>query len=204
VNLTIRNETQPGIHDKLDYRLDRRHFPSAVHFCFLTDGYDAHQDTVHSTVALRKQGTRPYGKRSTLRAPGGFSLIELLVAIVLIAVGSLATMRMQQTAVKKNNLTDTRHTAAQLAREILETVRQTNSVSTDLNTTSGSFVTLSAVTRPGLIQGTTNPGNIFTRQLKVDDNTPINNVKKIQVQVTWNQSGVTQSLSLTTFKTRDN
>jgi len=79
-------------------------------------------------VALRKQGTRPYGKRSTLRAPGGFSLIELLVAIVLIAVGSLATIAMQPAAVKKNNLTDTRHTAAQLAREILETVRQTNSV----------------------------------------------------------------------------
>ena len=148
--------------------------------------------------------TQPYGKRCTRGSPPGFSLIELLVAIVLIAVGSLATITMQRVAVKKNNLTDTRHTAAQLAREILETVRQTNSVSTDLNTTSGSFVTLSAVTRPGLIQGTTNPGNIFTRQLKVDDNTPINNVKKIQVQVTWNQSGVTQSLLLATFKTRDN
>ena len=36
---------------------------------------------------------------------------------------------------------------------------------------------------------TTNPGNVFTRQLKVADNTPISNVKKIQVQVTWNQSG---------------
>jgi type IV pilus modification protein PilV len=159
---------------------------------------------IDSTVALRKQGTRPYSKRCTRRSLGGFSLIELLVAIVLIAVGSLATITMQQTAVKKNSLTDTRQTAAQLAREILETVRQTNYVSTDLNTTSGSFITLSGATRPGLIQGTTNPGNVFTRQLKVADNTPINNVKKIQVQVTWNQSGVSQSLSLTTFKTRDN
>jgi type IV pilus modification protein PilV len=155
-------------------------------------------------MALRRQGTRPYGKRCTRRSPGGFSLIELLVAIVLIAVGSLATITMQQVAVKNNNLTDTRQTAAQLAREILETVRQTNYISTNLNTTSGNFITLSGGTRPALIQGTTNPGNIFTRQLKVDDNTPITNVKKIQVQVTWNQSGVTQSLSLTTFKTRDN
>jgi type IV pilus modification protein PilV len=155
-------------------------------------------------VALRRQGTQPYGKRCTRRAPSGFSLIELLVAIVLIAVGSLATITMQQVAVKKNNLTDTRQTAAQLAREILETVRRTNYVSTDLNTTSGSFITLSGATRPGLIQGTTNPGNVFTRQLKVADNTPITNVKKIQAQVTWNQSGVTQSLLLATFKTRDN
>ena len=155
-------------------------------------------------MALRRQGTRPYGKRCTRRSPGGFSLIELLVAIVIIAVGSLATITMQQVAVKKNNLTDTRQTAAQLAREILETVRQTNYISTDLNTTSGSFITLSGGTRPGLIQGTTNPGNIFGRQLKVDDNTPITNVKKIQLQVTWNQSGLTQSLSLVTFKTRDN
>jgi type IV pilus modification protein PilV len=155
-------------------------------------------------VALREQGAPPYDERSTHRAPGGFSLIELLVAIVLIAVGALATMTMQQTAVKKNNLTDTRQTAAQLARQILETVRQTNYVSANLNTTSGSFITLSGATRPGLIQGTTNPSNIFTRQLKIDDNTPINNVKKIQVQVTWNQSGMPQSLLLTTFKTRDN
>jgi type IV pilus modification protein PilV len=153
---------------------------------------------------MRKQGTRPCGKRCARRSPGGFSLIELLVAIVLIALGSLATITMQQTAVKKNNLTDTRQIAAQLARELLETARQTNFVSTNLNTTSGSFITLSGATRPGLIQGTTNPGNIFTRQLKVDDNTPITNVKKIQVQVTWNQSGVTQSLLLATFKTRDN
>jgi type IV pilus modification protein PilV len=155
-------------------------------------------------MALRKQGTPPNGNRCIRRSPSGFSLIELLVAIVLIAVGSLATITMQQMAVKKNNLTDTRQTAAQLTREILETVRQTNYISTNLNTTSGNFITLSAGTRPGLIQGTTNPGNIFTRQLKVDDNTPITNVKKIQVQVTWNQSGITQSLLLATFKTRDN
>jgi type IV pilus modification protein PilV len=155
-------------------------------------------------MVLRRQGTRPNGKRCTRRSCSGFSLIELLVAIVIIAVGSLATITMQQVAVKKNNLTDTRQTAAQLAREILETVRQTNYISTDLNTTSGNFITLSGGTRPGLIQGTTNPGNSFTRQLKVDDNTPITNVKKIQLQVTWNQSGLTQSLSLVTFKTRDN
>jgi hypothetical protein len=128
----------------------------------------------------------------------------LLAAMLLIAVGSLATITMQRTALKKNNLTDTRQTGAQLAREILETVRQTNYISTNLNTTSGNFITLGGGTRPGLIQGTTNPGNIFTRQLKVDDNTPINNVKKIQIQVTWNQSGVTQGLLLATFKTRDN
>ena len=124
--------------------------------------------------------------------------------MLLIAVGSLATITMQRTALKKNNLTDTRQIAAQLAREILETVRQTNYISTNLNTTSGNFITLGGGTRPGLIQGTTNPGNIFTRQLKVDDDTPINNVKKIQIQVTWNHSGVTQGLSLVTFKTRDN
>jgi prepilin-type N-terminal cleavage/methylation domain-containing protein len=154
-------------------------------------------------MALRRHCTLPYGKRCTRLSRGGFSLIELLVAIVLIAVGSLVTITMQRAAVKKNNLTDTRQTAAQLAREILEAVRQKNYISTDLNTTSG-FITLSGGTRPGLIQGTTNPGNIFTRQLKVDDNTPITNVKKIQVQVTWNQSGVTQSLLLATLKTRDN
>jgi prepilin-type N-terminal cleavage/methylation domain-containing protein len=155
-------------------------------------------------MALRRHCTLPYGNRCTRISRGGFSLIELLVAIVLIAVGSLVTITMQRTAVKKNNLTDTRQTAAQLAREILEAVRQTNYISTDLNTTSGNFITLSGGTRPGLIQGTTNPANIFTRQLKVDDNTPITNVKKIQVQVTWNQTGVTQSLLLATLKTRDN
>ena len=158
-------------------------------------------------VEVRTRRGKPGGTTActvTVAGSTGFSLIELLVAIVLISIGSLATITMQQTAVKKNNLTDTRQTAAQLAREILETVRQTNFVSTDLNTTSGSFVTLTAVSRPGLIQGTANPGNIFTRQLKVDDNTPINNVKRIQVRVTWNQIAVTQGLSLTTFKTRDN
>jgi prepilin-type N-terminal cleavage/methylation domain-containing protein len=160
---------------------------------------------VNVNIEVGTERGKPGGtttRNGTLPNSTGFSLIELLVAIVLIAVGSLATMTMQRAAVKKNNLTDTRQTAAQLAREILETVRQTNYVSTNLNTTSGSFVTLSGVTRPGLIQGTTNPGNIFTRQLKIDDNTPINNVKQVQVRVTWDHSGVTQSLSLTTFKTK--
>ncbi len=155
-------------------------------------------------MALRRQGTQSYGKRCARRSRGGFSLIELLIAVLLITVGSLATITMQRAAVKKNNLTDTRQAGAQLAREILETVRQTNYASANLNTTSGSFITLSGSTRPGLIRVTTNPGNIFTRQLKVDDNTPIANVKKIQVQITWNQSGIAQSLVLATFKTRDN
>src|SRR5256885_16440515 len=78
---------------------------------------------------------------SRRRAQRGFSLVELLVAVVLILVGSIATLRMQRTAVKQNNLTDNRETAAWLARQLVEKVHLMRYADANLaNTSPNTFV----------------------------------------------------------------
>ena len=55
-------------------------------------------------------------------AQSGFSLIELLVAVVILAVGLLGLMELQFTAMRANNKGEGILTAASLAQEVIEQV----------------------------------------------------------------------------------
>jgi prepilin-type N-terminal cleavage/methylation domain-containing protein len=63
--------------------------------------------------------------RSDSRKDGGFSLIEVLVAITILAVGLLALALMQTTAIKGNVLASQSTVATQLAQDQLERFRHT-------------------------------------------------------------------------------
>ncbi|OGQ00462.1 MAG: type IV pilus modification protein PilV [Deltaproteobacteria bacterium RBG_19FT_COMBO_60_16] len=63
--------------------------------------------------------------RSDSRKDGGFSLIEVLVAITILAVGLLALALMQTTAIKGNALASQSTVATQLAQDQLERFRHT-------------------------------------------------------------------------------
>ena len=55
-------------------------------------------------------------------AQSGFSLVELLVAVVILAVGLLGLMELQVTALRANNKGEGILTAASLAQEVIEQI----------------------------------------------------------------------------------
>ena len=139
----------------------------------------------------------------------GLSIVEVLVAVVLIAVGALAAIVVQRTSVKENQRSYSREVAASLARQLLETVE-----SLSYEPTSGTFAnclnaTASATTfvAPCSALSPSNPLNAqaqtvatggYTRQWSIQNvggGTPTTaNYKAIRVRVQWNDRGQTQGL----------
>jgi type IV pilus modification protein PilV len=75
---------------------------------------------------LTRQSHKPpseKGRRSRLSGEGGFTLIEVLVAAVVLAIGLLGLLGLLDTAVKATASTRAREGATNLAREIIEDAR---------------------------------------------------------------------------------
>ena len=125
----------------------------------------------------------------------GFSLIELLVAVMLIIVGSIATLTMQRAAVKQNNLTRDREVAAWLARQLVETVRRMRYADTNLNTTNGFVAVPAAVlASTNLDQYGASGSGIYQRQWSISSSAT--NIKDIQIAVSWRETNDTDRLVL--------
>ena len=137
----------------------------------------------------------------------GFSVIELLVAVTLFSVGGLVAVTMQRAALYQTNVTDTRQSATQLARDLLEKARALNYGDPQLAATSGYVDPPSSVSdaNPLNAQGRgSGSGRIYTRQWSIQNNTPLTNLKKISVLVSWNQHGLSQTLTFSTLKANGN
>jgi len=136
----------------------------------------------------------------------GFSLIELLVALMLIIIGSLAAVTMQRTAVKQGNLTRDRQVAAWLARQLVERVRQMRYADPSLAITSptNTFVNPPSGISPAnnLNEfGQNSATGTYQRQWIIDS--PSDNVKRVQVRVSWSESGITERMIMkATLKAR--
>ena len=134
-------------------------------------------------------------------------MIELLVAIVLFVVGGLAAVTMQRSAVFQSNITDARQSAAQLGRDLLEKARALSYGASQLAATSGYVSPPSSISdaNPLNAQGRGSGfGRIYTRQWSIQNNTPLTNLKTISVRVSWNQYGMSQSLTFSTLKVNGN
>ena len=147
----------------------------------------------------------PESRRAS-RAQRGLTIVELLVAILLMTVGSLAAVTMQRAAVKQNNLTGDRETAAWLARQLIENTRVLRYADASLAITSpaNTFVAPPSAVSPANplnALGQNSSSGIYTRQWQID--TASTNVKRIQVRITWNETGQTDTMVMkSTLKAR--
>ena len=113
----------------------------------------------------------------------GFSLIEVLLGLVILAIGLLAIAGMQITAIKGNYFSKSLTEATVLAQDKLEEFKNLP------------YASLSSGQDTKTVSGTT-----FTRQYNVVEDAG-NNIKTITVTVQWTDR-VDHSISLSTIRAK--
>jgi type IV pilus modification protein PilV len=134
---------------------------------------------------------------SGVRPPAGFSLVEVLVAVVLLSVGALAAVTVQRTTVRTDQSAFTREVAASLAGQLLEATKNLEYDDARIADTGGAWVAPHA----SLLAAAP---SFYTRDWTIDNEeaaNPANVVRKtIRARIRWNQSGRNQEIVVSTVK----
>ena len=126
--------------------------------------------------------------RKTVKEAKGFSLIELLIAMSVLAIGMLAAASMQYSAVRNNTQGNVSTQAGMLARAQLEMLKSQNIGSADL--LPGDYTEASPIDENG------NPGGIYNRSWRID---PLGTAaRRIRVTVQWTKFGEPRSVVVRT------
>ena len=121
-----------------------------------------------------------------LKNANGFSLIEMLIAMCVLAIGMLAAASLQYSAVRNNTTGNTATQANMLAKATIEMLKSQNIESTAL--TVGNYVDPSPVDASG------NPGGIYNRTWRID---PLgSSTRRISVTVAWTKFGSTRQVTM--------
>jgi type IV pilus assembly protein PilV len=128
----------------------------------------------------------------TIKQPGnlknanGFSLIEMLIAMCVLAIGMLAAATLQYSAVRNNTTGNTATQANMLAKATIEMLKSQDIESTALAV--GDYVDPSPVDANG------NPGGIYNRSWRVD---PLGtSTRRISVTVAWTRFGSNRQVTM--------
>jgi prepilin-type N-terminal cleavage/methylation domain-containing protein len=120
--------------------------------------------------------------QNTISKDNGFSLIELLIAISVMAFGMLAAASMQYSAVRNNTTGNTSTQATMLAKATMEMLKNQDIDSTALAV--GDYVD------PTLVDASGNPGGIYNRNWHIDSLGTSS--RRIRVTVEWTKFGTTR------------
>jgi type IV pilus assembly protein PilV len=124
--------------------------------------------------------------KNFIKKDNGFSIIELLIAMSIMAIGMLAAASMQYSAVRNNTTGNTSTQATMLAKATLEMLKSQDIGSTALAV--GDYEDPTGVDAGG------NPGGIYNRNWRID---PLGtNSRRISVTVEWTKFGGTRRVSV--------
>jgi type IV pilus assembly protein PilV len=129
----------------------------------------------------------------------GFSLIEILIAITVFAIGILAIGKMQIAAIKGNSFANDLTKATTLAQDRMEKLIGLSYIDPLNNDTNGNGDTGLDADANATVDHNDVDGmyNIFWN---IAENCPIDNTKKIRVIVTWKDKGEQKKVKITSMK----
>ena len=147
-----------------------------------------------------------YRNNLSLSDPKGFTIIEVMIAVAILAIGILGIASVQGSAIRSNNLSDNITCALTLAEDKMEELLGLDYNNPELqDVITGNNTDLSEI-EEGLIDnqeinidetGRVNAGH-FRRIWNIADDKPIPNNKTITVIVTWDNDN--HQVSLTSIK----
>lgn len=120
-----------------------------------------------------------------LNSESGVTLIEILIAVTILAIGLLGVAGLQVTAIKGNSHGNTISQATAIAEERLEIIR--NMDYSEVTFDPNPFVENNV------------DGTIYTRTTEVEDNTPLNDLKRVTVTVSWTAGNRNRQVQLRTI-----
>ena len=146
------------------------------------------------------------GRRGDQRGEGGFTLLEVLVSIAIIAIGLITLAGMQTRAVTGNREAGDMTVAIQLAEEMAERIRVNGrsdpALYNGLDTSSCAGLPAPASDDCARWKSRLEDSNLDLRDavgtVTVTDDSPISNTATVRVTVTWG-GVVTRSVTFTTI-----
>ena len=124
----------------------------------------------------------------------GFTLIEMLIALVVLSIGMLGTSRLTVSTVSVHTATERLAKASALLQDSLERIKKSGYGSTNPGTVTDSYGSMSSYSTYG---GTTFNYSTYKRVTSIAANTPATNMKTVTVTVFWQNDQ--QALSASTI-----
>jgi type IV pilus assembly protein PilV len=121
----------------------------------------------------------------------GFTMLELLIAIAILAIGLLGLATLQSTSIQGNRDSKEMTTAVFLAEKKMEELKSSPFNAAPLNIGS-------STDSNNPMNGSGTSGGIFNRSWTIQRYLSSNNMKQVTVSVSWAISGKSHSVSLDT------
>jgi type IV pilus assembly protein PilV len=124
--------------------------------------------------------------KPTVKSKEGFTLIEIMIALVVLSIGLIALAGLQISAMRGNTLSKRMTTAVSIANARIEQIK--NMPYANIQSESSTQVTESNMT--------------FTRQVTVSNDIPVANTKTVNVTVTWKNGAKSYTVPISTVITQ--
>jgi type IV pilus assembly protein PilV len=121
--------------------------------------------------------------KPSINCQEGFTLVELMIALVVLSVGLTALAALQISAIKGNAFSKRMTTAVTIANAKLEQVKNTSYA--NIQSESSTQVTAANMN--------------FTRQVTVTNDSPAPNTKTVNVTVTWKDGSKSYTVPMLTI-----
>lgn len=119
-----------------------------------------------------------------MKSERGFSLVELLIAITILAIGLLAVAGMQSTAINSNAWANRLSTATSLAQEVMEDLLAKDATDVIFSATTGATAYDLNVPDATTMNITISGAGTFSATRAITINTPVTGTVRIDVSVT--------------------